>query len=110
MIQSDSKLVIEQIKGEYEAKEERMQKYLKLTKHLMREFDEVEFIQVLRNQNALADEISKLASSEEGELSKNLAMEVQKHPSIEEAPTLTIQNTNSWMTPIISFLLDGHLP
>ena len=55
----------------------------------------MEFIQVPRNQNALADEISKLASSEEGELSNNLAMKVQKHPSIEEAPTLTIQNTNS---------------
>ena len=110
LIQSDSKLVIKQIKGEYEAKEERMQKYLKLTRHLTREFDEVEFIQVLRNQNALADEISKLASSEEGGISNNLAMEVQKHPSIEEAPTLTIQSINSWMTPIISFLLDGHLP
>ena len=34
LIQSDSKLVIGHIKGEYEAKEERMQKYLKLTKHL----------------------------------------------------------------------------
>ena len=44
LIQSDSKLVIEQIKGEYEAKEERMQKYLRLTKHLTKEFDEVEFI------------------------------------------------------------------
>ena len=34
LIQSDSKLVIRQIKGEYEAKEERMQKCLKLAKHL----------------------------------------------------------------------------
>ena len=34
LVQSDSKLVIKQIKGEYEAKEERMQKYLGLTKHL----------------------------------------------------------------------------
>ena len=34
LIQSNSKLVIGQIKEEYEAKEERMQKYLKLTKHL----------------------------------------------------------------------------
>ena len=110
LIQSDSKLVIKQIKGEYEAKEERIQKYLRLTKHLTREFDEVEFIQVPRNQNTQADEISKLASSEEEELSNNLAMEVQKHPSIEEAPTLTIQSANSWMTPIVSFLLDGHLP
>ena len=49
LIQSDSKLVVEQIKGEYEAKEERMQKYLKLTRYLTREFDEVNFIQVPRN-------------------------------------------------------------
>ena len=70
----------------------------------------MEFVQVPRNQNILADEISKLASSEEGGLSKNLTMEIQKHPSIEEVPTLAIQSMNSWMTPIISFLQDGHLP
>ena len=57
-----------------------------------------------------ADEVSKLASSEKGEISTDLAMEVQKHPSIEEVPTFTIQSANSWMTPIMSFLQDGHLP
>ena len=34
LLQSDSKLVVGQIKEEFEAKEERMQKYLKLTKLL----------------------------------------------------------------------------
>ena len=34
LLQSDSKLVVGQIKEEYEAKEERMQKYLRLTKHI----------------------------------------------------------------------------
>ena len=34
LLQRDSKLVVGQIKGEFEAKEERMQKYLKLTKLL----------------------------------------------------------------------------
>ena len=34
LLQSDSKLVVGQIKEEYELKEERMQKYLKLTKRL----------------------------------------------------------------------------
>ncbi|XP_030955915.1 uncharacterized protein LOC115978025 [Quercus lobata] len=109
LIQSDSKLVIGQIRGEYEAKEERMQKYLKLTKHLTKEFDVVEFVQIPRSQNIGADEISKLASSE-GEISTDLAMEVQKHPSIEEIATFTIQSTDSWMTPIISYLQNGHLP
>ena len=49
LVQNDSKLVIGQIKGEYEAKEERMQKYLRLTKHLAQEFDKVEFVQVFRS-------------------------------------------------------------
>ena len=46
LIQSDSKLVIEQIKEKCEAKKERMQKYLKLTKHLALEFDKLEFVQI----------------------------------------------------------------
>ena len=44
LFQNDSKLVIGQIKGEYEAKEERMQKYLRLMKHLTQEFDKVDFV------------------------------------------------------------------
>ena len=81
-----------------------MQKYLRLTRHLTQEFDEVEFVQVPRSQNTAADEISKLASSEEGWMNKDLAMEVQKHPNVEEVLTFTIQSGNSWMTPIVSFL------
>ena len=87
-----------------------MQKYLKLTKHLTREFDKVEFAQIPRSQNMMANEVSKLASSEEGGISMDLEMEVQKYPSIEEVPTFTIQNTNNWMTPIVSFLQNRHLP
>ena len=95
LVQNDLKLVIGQIKGDYEAKKERMQKYLKLTKHLTQEFEEVEFVQVPRSQNMAADEISELASSEEGWMDKDLAMEIQKHPSIEEVPTFTIQSGSS---------------
>ena len=58
----------------------------------------------------VADKISKLASSEEGGLNKGLKTKVQKHPNIEEVPTFTTQSMNSWMTLIVSFLQDGHLP
>ena len=95
LVQNDSKPVIRQIWGEYEAREERMQKYLRLTKHLTQEFDTVEFIQIPRSQNMGADEVSKLASLEKGEISTDLAMEVQKHPSIEEVPTFTIQSAQT---------------
>ena len=102
--------MIGQIKEESEAKEERMQKYLKLTKHLTQEFDKVEFVQIPRSQNMVADKVAKLASSKEGAASMGLVTEVQKRPSIEEISIFAIQSTGSWMTPIISFLQDGHLP
>ena len=110
LIQSNLKLVIGQIKEEYEAKEERMQKYLELTKHLAQEFDKLEFVQIPRGQNMAADEIAKMASSEEGSASMELNIEVQKRPSIKEVPTFVIQSTNNWITPIISFLQDRRLP
>ena len=94
LLQSDSKLVVGQIKEEYEAKEERMQKYLRLTRHLTHEFNQVEFIQVPRSQNIKADEITKLASSKAGSTSTNLKMEIQKHPSIEEIHTFATQGEN----------------
>ena len=87
-----------------------MQKYFKLTKHLAQEFDKLEFVQIPRSQNMAADEIAKMALSKEGSTSMELNMEVQKRPNIEEVPTFAIQNINSWMTPIISFLQDGCLP
>ena len=86
-----------------------MQKYLRLTKHLIQEFDKVEFMQIPRSQNMIADEIAKLASSEEGLTSMGSEMEVQKCPSILEISTFAIQSTGTWMTLIISFLQDGHL-
>ena len=104
LIQSDSKLVIGQIMEEYKAKEERMQKYLRLTKLLTQNFDKVEFVQIPKSQNMVANEVAKLASSKEGATSIGLMMEVQKRPSIEEISTFAIQSTDSWMTPIISFL------
>ena len=86
-----------------------MQKYLKLTKHLTQEFDKVEFVQIPKSQNMIADEIEKLTSSKEGLISMGLEMEAKKRLSIEDISTSAIQNTSSWMTLIISFLQDGHL-
>ena len=110
LLQSDSKLVVEQIKEEYKAKEERMQKYLRLTRHLAQEFDRVKFIQVPKSQNMGVDEIVKQALSKARSTSTDLKMEVQKHPSIEKIHTFTIQSKSSKITPILSFLQDGRLP
>ena len=45
LLKSDSKLVNGQIKGDYEAKEQRIQKYPKLTNQLVGELEQVKFMQ-----------------------------------------------------------------
>ena len=70
----------------------------------------MEFVQIPKSQNIAADEVAKKALSKEGATSMGLVMEVQNCPSIEEVPTFAIQSTNSWMTPIVSFLQDRNLP
>ena len=55
----------------------------------------MEFMQIAWSQNIKPDEVLKLASSEGGEIITELAMEVQKHPSIEEIATFTIQSTGN---------------
>ena len=47
-------------------------------------------MQIPRSQNMIADEITKLESSEEGSMSMGLEMEIQKHLSIEEISTFAI--------------------
>ena len=46
IVQADSQLIIGQVKGDYEAKEERMQKYLKILQRLSQHFDNLDFMQI----------------------------------------------------------------
>ena len=47
--------------GIYEAKEERMRKYLNRVMRLMKRFEEVDFVQIPREENVEADTIAKEA-------------------------------------------------
>ena len=62
LLRSNSQLVIGQVKGDFEAKETRMQKYLKLTNQLVSNYDRAEFVQIPRGENVEADEVARSAS------------------------------------------------
>ena len=57
-LETDSKLVVGQITNEYEVKEERMERYLKLTNQLVDYFDDVKFEQIPRENNSDADKVA----------------------------------------------------
>ena len=54
LLRSNSQVVIEQVKGDFEAKE--------LTNQLVSRFDRVEFAQIPQDQNVEVDEVARSAS------------------------------------------------
>ena len=65
LVQGDSQLVIGQVNGTYEAKEEWMKKYLNKLKCLIKKFNETHFIQIAREENMDVDTLAKEASMNE---------------------------------------------
>ena len=59
---SDSRLVVDQVKGEFEVKDERIQGYLSQVKCLQSEFDSFDLLHIPRNGNAHADSLTILAT------------------------------------------------
>ena len=59
---SDSRLIEGQVKGEFEAKDERMQGYLSQVKCLQPKFNSFDLLHVPRNGNAHADSLAMLAT------------------------------------------------
>ena len=96
-----------QMNGMYEAKEERMSKYLSRVMRLMKRFEKVDFVQIPREENAEADTIAKEASANE---SMDESDEVQYMPSIDVPEVQQVDSRGNWMTPIISYLKDGRQP
>ena len=60
---SDSRLVVGQVKGKFEAKDERMQGYLSQVKCLESKFDSFDLLHIFRNGNTHADSLAMLATS-----------------------------------------------
>ena len=62
LVQGDSQLVIGQVNGTCEAKEEQMKKYLNKVRRLIKNFGEAHFVQIPREENMEADTLAKEAS------------------------------------------------
>ena len=60
---SNSRLVVNQVRGEFETKDERMQGYLRQVKCMQSKFDSFDLQHVPRSGNAHADSLAMLATS-----------------------------------------------
>ncbi|XP_065635164.1 uncharacterized protein LOC136069940 [Quercus suber] len=107
LVLGDSQLVIGQINGTCEAKEDRMRRYLKKVVRLVKKFKEANFVQIPKEENIEADTLAKEASANEA---IDKFDEIRYMPSIKLPEMLQIEGEENWMTPIVSYLKDGRLP
>ena len=80
LILGDSQLVMGQVNGTCEAKEEQMKKYLEKVLQSAKKFKEANFVQIPREENMEADALAKEASANQ---SMDEFDEVQYLPSID---------------------------
>ncbi|XP_021745100.1 uncharacterized protein LOC110711036 [Chenopodium quinoa] len=110
-LKTDSQLVANQIKGEYEAKEPSIVAYLAKIKSIIAQLRTVEVELIPRGQNAQADALSKLASSTLTELNRSVYVEVRRGKSVGEAASVCNATPEpSWMDPILAYKLREELP
>ena len=109
---SNSKLVVGQVKEEFEAKDERMQGYLSQVKCLQSKFDSFDLLHIPRNGNAHADSLAMLATSSAQDLPRVILVEDLYKPTETRRETAQIHQIRagpSWMDSIIQFLKDDIL-
>ncbi|KAL0439155.1 UNVERIFIED_CONTAM: hypothetical protein Slati_2398500 [Sesamum latifolium] len=106
---SDSQLVVKQVEGTYEAKEENMIQYLQQIADLKTKFHHFQIIQIPKEENVKADSLSKLASSLEDCRTRHITI----HYLPEARTPLAVQPITTgedWRTPIIKWIEEGLLP
>ena len=110
---SDLRLVVGQVKGELEAKDERMQGYLTQIKHLQKKFESFDLQHIPRGGNTHADSLATLATSSAQNLPRVILIEDLGKPSGEKGNMIYVPHVRigpSWMDPIIQFLSKDVLP
>ena len=111
-IQNDSQVIVGHIRGEFEAKGEKMKMYLSKVQHMQSYFQKFCITKIPREDNEKADRLARMASvenvkiEEDRKLIRNLT-----HSSIsDEASELAvIEEVSDWRKEIINYLTNGIL-
>ncbi|GFS37212.1 hypothetical protein Acr_00g0050680 [Actinidia rufa] len=108
---SDSQLVVNQVQGDYLAKDSRMIAYLGEVKAMFAKIKEFKIHLIPREDNKKADALANLASTFEFISDKCIPLEFLTNPSIGVAnQILQTEENPTWLDEIIDYLQKGILP
>ena len=110
---SDSRLVVGQMKGEFEARDERMQGYLSQVRHLQSGFKSFNLLHIPGSGNTHVDSLATLATSSTQSLPRVILVEDLYKPIEVKREVVRVHQVRvgpSWMDPVVLFLKEDILP
>ncbi|XP_074346728.1 uncharacterized protein LOC141685533 [Apium graveolens] len=109
VVYSDSQIVVKQTNGEYIAKDPTLAQYQAMVRNILGTTPDITILQINREENSKADELSKLVQNT-SDLASSVYFEELEAPSTAHSEVLCIGSTDNWMTPYIVYLRDITLP
>ncbi|XP_012853632.1 PREDICTED: uncharacterized protein LOC105973157 [Erythranthe guttata] len=105
---SDSQLIVQKIKGEFETKDNRMNNYCEIARVLMEEFDGVDLRRIPREENTRADFLAKVGSMDVGCESRKVQIIIGE-PSLSVGHEIWgVTEVQDWRAEIKNYLLDRN--
>jgi hypothetical protein len=101
------------IRGEFEAKGERMKKYLAKVQGIQTSFQKFNITKIPREHNEKADHLARMASTENTKIENDkVNIPVLRHSSItdEASGVASTKEVSDWRKDIINYLQNGALP
>ncbi|XP_074339798.1 uncharacterized protein LOC141677672 [Apium graveolens] len=108
IVHSDSQIVVKQTSGEYITKDPTLAQYQTMVQNILEATPDITILQINREENSKADELSKLVQNT-SDLASSVYFEELKTPNTERAKVLCIGSADNWMTPYVAYLKDGTL-
>ncbi|XP_022845323.1 uncharacterized protein LOC111368325 [Olea europaea var. sylvestris] len=110
-IYSDSQLVVGQIEGTFDRKDEKMSLYCLKVHDLQRKFKSCGIVKITPAENCKVDALSRLMFMGIDGLNGTVHVRIVTEPSINQTiGIMDIDNEPSWMDPIVDFIKYGNLP
>lgn len=107
VVHFDLQVVVGHINDDYEAKGERMKKYLSMVKSKTGDGILIKFIQIPREENEQVDSLAKATFMEHTDTINKLLSFIQYAPAIDRLEVQVIPLKTNWTTPIMSYLWNG---
>ncbi|GMH27988.1 hypothetical protein Nepgr_029831 [Nepenthes gracilis] len=112
VIRSDSELVVNQVKGNFDSLNPQLVRYLAKVKALIPELGLFEIEHIPRSNNKVANRLARDAAARTAEQYAREPREVLTAHNIdaESKEMLRVDTGNNWMKPYVRFLSEGTLP